>query len=248
MAAWSPWDIGACPMCIALSLGSFVPLLKAFIVIQLTRFMTPEMAELMSEADDPIAYLKFKAGDIIIRKFLGDTMADIWGVVSNFLSQEAEPGLEQYQVELSEMTAQESWGFFRKIGNAFKSVGKAVVSGVKAAGRFVVKAGKFVFNGVKNAAHFVAKHTTKFVQSVKKHASKFTASIGRFSAKVWKGVRNAATILAKGAKALGKIIAVIAGKLAASCGVCARIGTNAVYAIIRHVVPNNLKGKFKHIK
>lgn len=91
MAKFSPWKIGACPICIALSMGSFVPLLKSFIVIQLSRFMSPELAELMSEADDPIAYLKFKAGDIIIRKFLGDTFADIWGVVSNFLGEDVEP-------------------------------------------------------------------------------------------------------------------------------------------------------------
>ena len=202
----------------------------------------------MSEADDPITYLKYKAGDIIIRKYLGPVFADIWGVVSFFLGQEESPEVQSYRVELSELSVDESAVFFKHIARGFRAVGRGFGKAARFIGRGVRAAGRFLVSQTKKAYRFVKKGTQKFVAAVGRHATRLRSTVGRWSQAAWRGVRNAAQVLAKGARALGKIIAAIAGQLAASCGTCANIGTNAVYAIIRHVIPNEYKRNFKHIK
>ena len=53
--------------------------------------------------------------------------------------------------------------------------------------------------------------------------------------------------MVKGARALGKIVATITGKIGNMSGQCAEYGTNAVYAVIRHVITSKYKKYFKKL-
>ena len=77
-------------------------------------------------------------------------------------------------------------------------------------------------------------------KSFKKAAEKSAAAVKR-------SAKRTANYMKRGARALGKIVSTIAGKLGESCGACAKYGTNAVYFIIRHLVPSSMKKHFKAV-
>ena len=102
---------------------------------------------------------------------MGEGWLNVWNVVKEFLGQE-DPQLAQYQVELSELSADNA--FFKK------------------------------------TSRWVSRKAKSATESVSRAASRTTKAVGRAAVKSTK-------FFAKGARALGKIVATIAGKIGESC-------------------------------
>ena len=105
------------------------------------------------------------------------------------------------------------WGFFKKIGRAFKRVGKKIWRGIKKAGKKIWKGakrlGRKVWKGLKKIGKKVWRGAKKFGKKiwrgVKKVAKKAWKGIKKTGKRAWKGIKKAGKWAWKGIKKVGKV-------------------------------------------
>ena len=94
------------------------------------------------------------------------------------------------------------WGFFKKIGRAFKRVGRKIWRGIKRVGkkiwRSAKRVGRKVWRGLKRFGR-------KVWRGVKKVGKKVWRGVKRVAKKAWKGIKKAGKWAWKGIKKVGKV-------------------------------------------
>ena len=105
------------------------------------------------------------------------------------------------------------WGFFKKIGRAFKRVGRKIWRGIKKAGKKIWKGakrlGRKVWKGLKKlgkkAWRGVKTVGRKVWRGVKKVGKKIWRGVKKVAKKAWKGIKKAGKWAWKGIKKVGKV-------------------------------------------